>query len=391
MLTLTDYCRINSVSDKVATNLIDMFRQGYPIATMYHPTTGWEPEWYNEPGRREKSHLSGVVGALASKILISFIFAPETKEYFIKTFGIIPDSSENKCIHYLFLQAARYRFFHQGACSLFASYASLYLAHYLPGANITVVSNPRKDHYFMHIGTEYIYDPLVNPEILFLKKDYTMNVLRKLPDSIENGKPFKLKITNAHAQLFNKQWPSIRREFLSTIQRTHTTVRELMSDPMFINILIKNRVNKAPRKALIVQAIEAIQNLVKEQAADPLGVPAFGEEVVSSSSSNAPVPSPEDVVAALKQLSGVEEVKFYLKPAQVLITLTHMDKDQVNNLMTRLFHVNVMKVELLKLKGTETLVIRCTNIDEKRLLVLMPTTIDASSLSPGASSSSNDD
>ncbi|MFI5343349.1 MAG: hypothetical protein ACHQUC_03915 [Chlamydiales bacterium] len=385
MLTLTDYCRTHSVSDKVATNLIDMFRQGYPICAMYQPATGREPEWYNAPERREKCRLTGAVGALAEKTLTLLSFDAVIDVPSLKIFGIIPDSSEIKCIHYLFLQAARYRFFNLGPCSIRSSYASLYLAHHLPGADITVVSNTKKDHFFMHIGTEYIYDPFVNPEILFLQEDHTMNVLRKFPDSEANRQPFKLKITNALAQLFNKKWPSIRREFLSTIQRTHATVSELMLDRMFINVLIKNKVSKSSRKVLTVQAIKAIQNLVKEQAADPLGVPAFGEEVAAdsdmrpSSSSNAPVPSPEDVVAALKQLSGVEEVKFYLQPAQVLITLSHMDIDQVNNLMTRLSHFDVMHVELLKLKGTETLVIRCTNINEKSLLALMPTTIDASS------------
>lgn len=398
MIKLVDYCgELSGTSRDAAMILISQFEKGCSIPRQYYPDTGLEPEYYKKEHLSGRNRLSGVINGLAEKIFLRF---HETcivdREYIAKTFSLFPElfpeSPNQHMEYYLFVQAASYKFLEMGVCAMRASYASLFLAYHLPGAAITVVSNPKKRHFYIQLN-DHIYDPFVNPEILFSREEHRSRILSKFRDWDSTGRAFKLKITEAIANRFNTHWASIKAAFILEInQQRRLTAKDLLKDPRFESVLFSNGIKRKMFNGTAQSALVAIRNLAHLHAQYPPGITAFGERMASpsiaeplSSSSETSEIQPEEIITALQQFSKMSTVRLYKQNTQALITLSGIDEDQASQLTAQLSELKVMKVTLTKLKNSPTQVILCTEINSVLLIALTPTTPSSAPAAPSSS------
>ncbi|MFI5343348.1 MAG: hypothetical protein ACHQUC_03910 [Chlamydiales bacterium] len=401
MMKLIDYCEgLSGTGGDAAMTLISQFEKGCSIPRQHYPNTGLEPEYYKKEHVSGRNRQSGAINGLAEKIFLRFHqTCIEDREYITKTFGLFPELfpewPNQHMEYYLFVQAASYKFLEMGVCAMRASYASLFLAYHLPDAAITLVSNPKKCHFYVHLN-EHIYDPLVNPEILFSRESYQSRIISKFRDSDpekSSGKPFELKVTKATANRFNTHWASIKTAFILEInQQRKLTAKDLINDHYFVRVLHSNGIKKKMYYGTAQSALVAIRHLANMHAQHPPGMTAFGERMAipsgaepQSSSSGTFEAQSEEIITALQQLSKMPTVRLYKQNTQALITLGDIDEDQASQLTAQLSDLHVMKVTLTKLKNTTTQVIHCIEIDTVRLIALTPKAASPASATPSSS------
>ncbi len=95
-----------------------------------------------------------------------------------------------------------YQKFGVGSCSDRSGYAAVQLFAALPtesDVKVSWYSYPKKDQYVVAIRSSptelYIFDPLFDPEHVYLSSRYSTDILRKLPDAEEVGPAARLMMT----------------------------------------------------------------------------------------------------------------------------------------------------------------------------------------------------
>lgn len=148
--------------------------------------------------------------------------------------------------------------------------------------------------------------------------------------------------------------------------------------------LINNGVLTKDYKKIIETALKILLQKAelssKKFGTSTESIPLIGSSQPASSKTEI---NPLDFIAALRSLSGVQDIRFYRENAVALLTLTGRSHKEATEIKNRLSELGMMKVNLQKLKGEKTLVITCEEMDKERLIQL--TEVSA----PSASSSTS--
>ena len=198
-----------------------------------------------------------------------------------KLFGDDQSSKASAMHAFLFSRISTFMYSGLGACAFRASYASVMLAALPKESHVYLVSIPSKDQFVVQLrrGKKewFIYDPLLNPEMIFPFKNYHEEVLPQYKDRATQARKFKLRITNELSDEFFSKWPDILAKIALTFTATIATQDEIMNDSHFLRCIsyqgIDIKTDKVSSALTLVHTIVSSQN---SRLFCPLIDPSFG-------------------------------------------------------------------------------------------------------------------
>ena len=222
------------------------------------------------------------VGAVAA--LFQYAFEPiyflknsvskSTYDRFIQVFGFVPNKDKKLAMKtFLYNHAATYQFCKEGACSWRCAYAAMKLAQIFQNTKVAVFlqSNAKKDQFVVVLGKPtvngsefYVYDPLLNADLLFSHQSYQKDVLPTYPDA-QHPSPFafKMKITKEMAEDYEKRWPKILKFLLDLCEQNRKSSESLCKDFQYCLSIMKAGYSQDELASTCQKAVSTFDTIVE--------------------------------------------------------------------------------------------------------------------------------